>query len=74
MLEATGDITSDPAPGFDKSSGSSTSQLTPVESFKRSIKRDLSQFSNFKEGKYWDKWRRNTLATSRAQDLDKVLD
>ena len=54
--------------------GSSSHQLTPVESFKRSIKWDSSQFYNFKEGKHWDTRRRNALATDRAQDVDKVLD
>ena len=48
--------------------------LTPIESFKRKIKQDSSQFTNFKEGKHWDTWRRNTLATARAQDVDNVLD
>ena len=40
-----------------------------VESFKKSIKRDASIFTTFKEGKYWDTWRRNTLATSRSQEV-----
>ena len=66
ILEETGDITSNPPPGFAGSSKASSYQLTPVESFKRSIKRDSSQFTNFKEGKHWDTWRRNTLATARA--------
>ena len=73
-LESTGDITSDPPPGFAGSSGSYSHQLTPVESFKRSIKLDSSQFSNFKEVKHWDTWRRNTLETSIDQDVEKVLD
>ena len=43
------------------------------DSFKKSIKREASLFTTFKEGKYWDSWRRNTLTTSRAQDTAKVL-
>ena len=74
MLAETGNTTSNPPPGFAGSSKASSRQLTPVESFKRSIKRDSSQFTNFKEGKYWDTWRRNALATARAQDIDDVLD
>ena len=54
MLEATGDITSNPPSGFSGSSRASSHQLAPIESFERSIKHDLSQFTNFKEGKYWD--------------------
>ena len=73
-LESTVDITSNPTPGFAGSSGSSLHQLTLVESFKRSIKRDSSQFTNFKEVKCWDNWRRKTLITARSQDVDKVLD
>ena len=30
--------------------------------------------STFKDGKYWDTWRRNTLAIARAQDVAEVLD
>ena len=74
MLIAAGDIASNPPPGFAGSSKSSSNQLTLAESFKRSVKRDSSQFNNFKEGKYWDTWRRNTLATARAQNVDEVLD
>lgn len=74
MLTETGDITSNPPPGFPGSTKASSHQLTPVESFKRSIKRDSIQFTNFKEGKCWDTRRRNTLATARAQDIDDVLD
>ena len=74
MLIFTGNITCNPPPELAASSRSCSHQLTPVESFKRSIKWYSSQFTNFKEGKYWDTWRRNTLATARAQDLDKVLD
>ena len=55
------------------SSGSSSHQLTPVESFKRSVKRDSNQFTNFKEGKCWDTWRRNDIATSRAQHVNEIL-
>ena len=47
--------------------------MTPVESFKRSIKRDSGHFTNFKEGKYWDASQRNTFSTARAQDVDSVL-
>ena len=74
MLKFTGDVNSNPLPGLARSSGSSSHQLTLVESFKRTMKRESNLFSNFKEGKDWDTWRRNTLVTSKAQDVDKVLD
>ena len=73
MLESTKDINYNPPPGLAGSSGISSHQLTFVESFKRIIKRYSSQFASFKERKYWNAWRRNSLATARAQDMDKVL-
>ena len=51
-----------------------TSLCTPAENFKKSIKRDASLFVAFKDGKFWDNWRRSTLAIARAQDADQVLD
>ena len=57
-----------------RSSGSSSHQLTLVESFKRSIKRDSIQFKKFKEDKNWDTWQRSSLTAPRAQDVYKVLD
>ena len=61
-------------PRLSRSSGSTSFQLTHVKSFKRRIKQHSSQFTNFKDVKCWNTWRRNTLATARAQDADKVLD
>ena len=43
------------------------------DSFKNSIKRDASLFNTFKEGNYWGAWRRNALATTRAQDIAGVI-
>ena len=47
--------------------------FSPVDSFKKSIKRDSGIFTNFKEGKYWENWHRNTLATARAQNAAELL-
>ena len=46
---------------------------SPADSFKKSIKRNASLFTTFKEGKYWDTWCRNTLATARAHDVAEVV-
>ena len=46
---------------------------SPAESFKKSIKKYSSFFDTFKEGKHWDTWRRNILATDRLQDIAKVI-
>ena len=73
MLESTGGMLPNPPSRLAGLSGSSSKQLTPVESFKRSIKRYSMQFNNFKEGKHWDTLRRNTLVTTRAQDVKNVL-
>ena len=63
-----------PPHGLDAPSGSSSYQLSTVEPSKRRIKRDSSQFNNFKEGKHCDTWHRNTLATTRAKHAENVLD
>ena len=72
FLITTGDVTSTPPPnsGLDEKFKVSYS---PAESFKKSIKRDANIFIAFKEGKNWDALRRNTLATSRAQDIAEVI-
>ena len=49
-------------------------QSTQSKIIKKRIKRDASLFSNFKDGKFWDDWRRSTIATDNAQDLADVLD
>ena len=38
-----------------------------ADSFKKSIKRDASIFTTFKEGKYRDTSHRNTISTTRAR-------
>lgn len=57
-------------------STSSTPSTThaPIETFKKSIKRDANLFTTFKDGKFWDNWRRTTLAAARAQNAEEVLD
>ena len=42
--------------------------------FKKGIKRDPSLFSVLKEDNKWYSWKRNLIATARAQDIDEVLD
>ena len=41
--------------------------------FKKSMKRDASLFSNFKDRKFWDNWHRRTVATANAHDIEDVL-
>ena len=42
--------------------------------FEKGIKRDPSQFTDFKDAKQWDKWKRDTTIEARAQRLSNVLD
>ena len=56
-----------------KSLSSSNQTSTPAQAFKKSIKRDATLFPTFKDGKYWDNWRRSSLAIARAQDAEDVL-
>ena len=51
-----------------------THQLAPAEMFKKSIKKDYSLLSNFKDGKFWDTWSRSNIATANTQDIADVLD
>lgn len=75
LISSTGDLTIAPPPSFlSPSTAPSTATCTPAEHFKKSIKRDASLFKTFSDGKFWDNWRRNTLATARAQDIEVVLD
>ena len=45
----------------------------PAGLFKKSIERDAVLFTTFEEVTCWDAWRRNILATTRAQDTEEVL-
>ena len=72
LLLSTGDLTRNPPPGLGLPPNFRNSQ-TPAETFKKSIKRDATLFPTFKDGKFWDNWRRSTLAVARAQDVEEVL-
>ena len=37
------------------------------------LSKETQVFTTFKDGKYWDTWCRNTLATYVAQDIAEVL-
>ena len=73
LLQSSRDMTSNQPPELSGSSGSSSYQLTPVEAFRRSIKRDSVQFTNLKDTLHWDAWRKKSPATVRAPDFDKFL-
>ena len=47
---------------------------TPVELFRRGIKRDPTAFTTLKTEQGWDQWNRNTRAVTRAQGCGEVLD
>ena len=72
LINSTCDITTKP-PANSGLADNFKVAYSPAESFKKSIKRDASHFTTFKDGKYWDTWYRNTLATARAQDISEVL-
>ena len=72
LVSSRGDVTTAP-PANSGLADNFKIAYFPAESFKKSIKRDASLLNTFKEGKYWDTWRRNTLATPRAQDICEVL-
>ena len=49
-------------------------QFTLAEMFKKSIKRDASLLSTFKDRKFWDNRCRSTISTSNVKDVADVLD
>ena len=66
LIMSTGEITNKP-PTNTVLAHNFKVTYSPADSFKKSIKRDAGIFTTFKEGKYWDTWRRNTLATTSAR-------
>ena len=72
LISLTGDITIAPPPKTGLVCNFKFA-YSPADFFKKCIKRDASLFTNFKEGKYWDAWSRNALATARAQDATEAL-
>ncbi len=48
------------------------SKRTPVDEFKRGIKRDASQFPVFKDEAKWDLFQRSMLATARSQGVENT--
>ena len=50
------------------------SYSSPLEAFKKGIKRDSRAFSPLKDMKQWDKYKRFTMAQACAQDVADVLD
>ncbi|HET7637806.1 MAG TPA: hypothetical protein VFK47_03615, partial [Ktedonobacteraceae bacterium] len=45
-----------------------------ADSFTKGIKRDVSQYSNFKEDRFWDTWNRDLLAKGRTHGISDVFD
>ena len=48
-------------------------QRPPAEDFKKSIKRNTSDYIVLKQDKQWDDWLRSTMATARSHACDEVL-
>lgn len=45
-----------------------------IVAYKKTIKRDASQFKVFSDKRYWAQWKLHFTATARAQDLQELLD
>jgi hypothetical protein len=67
---------------FNNSNGTSTVPGTApgvtkpnslIEAFKKSMKREPSQFKNFNDKRYWATWHLQFVATAQAQDLDDII-
>jgi hypothetical protein len=46
---------------------------SPVDDFRRGIKRDKSHYVVLKEDKQWDNWKRSTLATAHSHGCEEVF-
>ena len=75
MQHGTGGITKTLPPNLESnhSPASQCSESTPEESFKKDAERDFNLFNTLKEHTAWDDWRIRLAATSRAQDVDNLL-
>ena len=56
------------------SPSTNTSKYSPVEVFRRGIKRDPSLFPTLKDEKYHDSWHRSFANQARAQGVSDVID
>ena len=46
----------------------------PANEFRKSVKRDKTQYSALKTEKQWDSWKRSTIATARAHGCEDIFD
>ena len=51
-----------------------TNKNREVDYFKKSIKRDKTQYSIFRQDWQWDSWKRNTVSTAKTHGCEDVLD
>ena len=51
-----------------------TSTSNPALDFQKGIKRDVSQYTSFKEDRFWDVWHRDLLAKGRIHGISEVFD
>ena len=72
LIRSTGNITTVPPANTGLADNFKVTH-SPADSFKKSIKRYASVFNTSKEGKYWDTQRRNSIVTTRVQDVAEVL-
>ena len=45
-----------------------------ADHFRKSIKRDKSQYVTLREDKQWDKWQRSTIVTARSHNCKHIFD
>jgi hypothetical protein len=65
---------STPTPSSSPTSASSNSALSPVDIFKRGVKRDHSLYPTLKDELWNDNWHRSFANQARTQDFSEVLD
>ena len=63
-----------PAMTYASASGPAKSKGSDIaKDFKKSVKKDKSQYPVFKDEKYWDNWNRSFIITAKSHDLSNIL-
>ena len=65
---------SGPTPATGASSSKPAATNTPVADFRRGLKRDKTHYTELKDEKQWDEFKRTTIATVYAHGCENVID
>jgi hypothetical protein len=64
---------SNPTTSSASSSTPSKYARTPADDFRRGVKRDKGHYTELKDEKQWDEWKRNTISTIFAHGIENII-